>query len=141
MLVNTAQFMSKEIHVVVGARPNQNERAPLLRVLRSSEVTPYLVDTGQHYDHEMAGIFFEQFGMGTPDIALNVGSGSHGKQTANILERYEAVLLERQPDCVIVIGDVNSTVACARLRPQNSVFQRCILRLAYEATTEACLKS
>ena len=71
------------------------------------------MDTGQHYDHEMAGIFFEQFGMGTPDISLNVGSGTHGKQTANILERYEAVLLERQPECVIVIGDVNSTVACS----------------------------
>lgn len=114
MLVNTAQFMSKDIHVVVGARPNQMKAAPLLRVLRSSEeFTPYLVDTGQHYDHEMAGIFFEQFGMGNPDISLNVGSSTHGKQTANILERYEAVLLERQPDCVIVIGDVNSTVACS----------------------------
>ena len=106
--------MTKVIHVVVGARPNQMKAAPLLRVLRSSEeFTPFLVDTGQHYDHEMAGIFFEQFGMGTPDISLNVGSGSHGKQTANILERYEAVLLERKPDCVIVIGDVNSTVACS----------------------------
>tara|TARA_Y100000766_G_scaffold285513_1_gene309658 strand:+ start:2057 stop:3163 length:1107 start_codon:yes stop_codon:yes gene_type:complete len=114
MLVDSAQIMSKAIHVVVGARPNQMKAAPLLRVLRSSEeFTPFLVDTGQHYDHEMAGIFFEQFGMGTPDISLNVGSGSHGKQTANILERYEAVLLEQKPDCVIVIGDVNSTVACS----------------------------
>ena len=114
MLVDTAQIMRKEIHVVVGARPNQMKAAPLLRVLRSTEeFTPFLVDTGQHYDHEMAGIFFEQFGMGTPDISLNVGSGTHGKQTANILERYEAVLLERQPECVIVIGDVNSTVACS----------------------------
>jgi len=114
MPVDTAQIMSKEVHVVVGARPNQMKAAPLLRVLRSSdEFTPYLVDTGQHYDHEMAGIFFEQFGMGHPDISLNVGSASHGKQTANILERYEAVLLERDPDCVIVIGDVNSTVACS----------------------------
>ena len=114
MLVYTAQIMRKEVHVVVGARPNQMKAAPLLRVLRSSEdFSPFLVDTGQHYDHEMAGIFFEQFGMGTPDISLNVGSASHGKQTANILERYEAVLIERQPDCVIVIGDVNSTVACS----------------------------
>lgn len=114
MLVAVAQIMRKEVHVVVGARPNQMKAAPLLRILRSSEdFTPFLVDTGQHYDHEMAGIFFEQFGMGTPDISLNVGSASHGKQTANILERYEAVLIERQPDCVIVIGDVNSTVACS----------------------------
>jgi len=114
MLVDTGQTMRKAIHVVVGARPNQMKAAPLLRSLRSSEeFTPFLVDTGQHYDYEMAGIFFEQFGMGTPDISLDVGSGSHGKQTANILERYEAVLLEQQPDCVIVIGDVNSTVACS----------------------------
>jgi UDP-N-acetylglucosamine 2-epimerase (non-hydrolysing) len=114
MLVDLAQIMTKAIHVVVGARPNQMKAAPLLRVLRSSEeFTPILVDTGQHYDHEMAGIFFEQFGMGTPDISLNVGSGSHGKQTANILEGYEAVLLKQKPDCVIVIGDVNSTVACS----------------------------
>jgi UDP-N-acetylglucosamine 2-epimerase (non-hydrolysing) len=106
--------MGKEVHVVVGARPNQMKAAPLLRILRnSSDFIPILVDTGQHYDHEMAGIFFEQFGMGTPDIALNVGSGSHGKQTANILERYEAVLQQKHPDCVIVIGDVNSTVACS----------------------------
>ena len=114
MLDYTAQIMRKEVHVVVGARPNQMKAAPLLRVLRSSEeFSPFLVDTGQHYDHEMAGIFFEQFGMGTPDISLNVGSASHGKQTANILESYEAVLIERKPDCVIVIGDVNSTVACS----------------------------
>ena len=82
------------------ARPSQIA-TPLLRVLRSTEeFTPFLVDTGQHYDHEMAGIFFEQFGMGTPDISLNVGSGTHGKQTANILERYEAVLLERQANAL-----------------------------------------
>ena len=106
--------MRKVIHVVVGARPNQMKAAPLLRALRSSEeFDAVLVDTGQHYDHEMAGIFFQQFGMGTPDISLNVGSASHGKQTANILERYEAVLIERKPDCVVVIGDVNSTVACS----------------------------
>jgi UDP-N-acetylglucosamine 2-epimerase (non-hydrolysing) len=74
---------------------------------------PVLVDTGQHYDHEMAGIFMEQFGMGKPDFALNVGSGSHGAQTAKILERYEALLLEGPPTACVVIGDINSTVACA----------------------------
>jgi UDP-N-acetylglucosamine 2-epimerase (non-hydrolysing) len=61
----------------------------------------------------MAGVFFEQFGMGTPDISLGVGSGAHGKQTAQILEQYERVLLDRRPSAVIVIGDVNSTVACS----------------------------
>lgn len=114
MLCNPAQSMSKEVHVVVGARPNQMKAAPLLKILRKSkEFDPVLVDTGQHYDHEMAGIFFEQFGMGSPNISLNVGSATHGKQTAQILEAYEAVLLERRPAAVIVIGDVNSTVACS----------------------------
>lgn len=114
MLCYSAQTMTKEVHVVVGARPNQMKAAPLLKLLRDSpDFTPFLVDTGQHYDHEMAGIFFQQFGMGSPNISLNVGSASHGKQTAQILEAYEAVLVERQPDAVIVIGDVNSTVACS----------------------------
>ena len=67
MLIDTGQIMRKAIHVVVGARPNQMKAAPLLRVLRSSEeFTPFLVDTGQHYDHELSGIFMEQFGMGQP---------------------------------------------------------------------------
>lgn len=114
MLCYLAQTMPKEIHVVVGARPNQMKAAPLLKLLRDSpDFDPFLVDTGQHYDHEMAGIFFEQFGMGSPNISLNVGSATHGKQTAQILEAYEAVLIERQPAAVIVIGDVNSTVACS----------------------------
>ena len=87
--------MPQPIHVVVGARPNQMKAAPLLRALREHpDFDPILVDTGQHYDHEMAGIFMQQFGMGKPDFALEVGSGSHGAQTAKILERYEALLLE-----------------------------------------------
>ena len=106
--------MAHSIHVVVGARPNQMKAAPLLKQLRASpNFSPILVDTGQHYDHEMAGIFMEQFGMGTPDYSLEVGSGSHGSQTAKILERYERLLLENRPDATIVIGDINSTVACA----------------------------
>ena len=102
------------IHVVVGARPNQMKAAPLLRVLNSHEdFNPVLIDTGQHYDHELSGIFMKQFGMGTPAHSLQVGSGSHGKQTAKILERYEELLLESSPDATVVIGDINSTVACA----------------------------
>ena len=102
------------IHVVVGARPNQMKAAPLLRVLNShKDFDPVLIDTGQHYDHELSGIFMKQFGMGTPAHSLEVGSGTHGKQTATILERYEALLLESRPDVTIVIGDINSTVACA----------------------------
>ena len=106
--------MSQLIHVVVGARPNQMKAAPLLRALREHpNFEPILVDTGQHYDHEMAGIFMEQFGMGKPDFALDVGSGTHGAQTAKILERYEALLIEKPPAASVVIGDINSTVACA----------------------------
>ena len=102
------------IHVVVGARPNQMKAAPLLRVLNSHEdFHPVLIDTGQHYDHELSGIFMKQFGMGTPAHSLQVGSGSHGKQTAKILERYEELLLDSRPDATVVIGDINSTVACA----------------------------
>ena len=106
--------MVHTIHVVVGARPNQMKAAPLLRALNSHEdFHPVLIDTGQHYDHELSGIFMKQFGMGTPAHSLQVGSGSHGKQTAKILERYEELLLDSRPDATVVIGDINSTVACA----------------------------
>lgn len=85
-----------------------------MRVLNSHEdFHPVLIDTGQHYDHELSGIFMKQFGMGTPAHSLQVGSGSHGKQTAKILERYEELLLDSRPDATVVIGDINSTVACA----------------------------
>lgn len=102
------------VHVVVGARPNQMKAAPLLKALTShSQFDPVLIDTGQHYDHELSGIFMEQFSMGSPAHALQVGSGTHGEQTARILERYEKLLLAAPPSAVVVIGDINSTVACA----------------------------
>ena len=102
------------VHLIIGARPNLMKAAPLLKKLREDrDFSPVLVDTGQHYDHEMSGIFREQFGMGDPDISLSVGSGSHGAQTAKILQKYEAQLMANRPDAVIVIGDVNSTVACS----------------------------
>ncbi len=114
MLNLSPLFMVYTIHVVVGARPNQMKAAPLLRVLNlHKDFDPILIDTGQHYDHELSGIFMKQFGMGNPAHSLEVGSGTHGKQTAKILERYEALLLESRPDATIVIGDINSTVACA----------------------------
>ena len=115
--------MATTVHVIVGARPNQMKAAPLLKALRSSEdFEPVLIDTGQHYDHEMAGIFMEQFSMGQPDICLEVGSASHGVQTARILERYEAILLEDKPGAVVVIGDVNSTVACTLAAAKLGIF-------------------
>jgi UDP-N-acetylglucosamine 2-epimerase (non-hydrolysing) len=114
MLRYIPSFMVYTIHVVVGARPNQMKAAPLLRVLNAhSEFNPVLIDTGQHYDHELSGIFMEQFGMGKPAHSLQIGSGTHGLQTARILEKYEALLLESKPDATVVIGDINSTVACA----------------------------
>lgn len=114
MLIVQPRLMPYNIHVVVGARPNQMKAAPLLKALSSHPLfEPVLVDTGQHYDHELSGIFMEQFGMGEPAHSLEVGSGSHGVQTARILERYEQLLLSSRPDATVVIGDINSTVACA----------------------------
>ena len=97
---------------IVGARPNLPKIAPLLREMqRHPEIEPILVHTGQHYDEKLSDIFFRQMGIPEPDINLEVGSGSHAGQTAEILKRIEPVLLERRPDLVLVVGDVNSTIA------------------------------
>lgn len=102
------------IHLIVGARPNYMKADPVYKALAATaQFQLTLVHTGQHYDHKMSQLFFDELGMQEPDITLEVGSGSHGAQTARILERYEKVLLESQPDLVMVFGDVNSTVACA----------------------------
>ena len=105
---------------IVGARPNFMKVAPVLNALRERKnVVQTLIHTGQHYDVKMSDVFFEQLGIPTPDINLAVGSGSHAKQTAEIMVRFEPVVLERKPDLVLVYGDVNSTVAatlvCAKL--------------------------
>ncbi len=99
---------------VVGARPNFIKIAPLLHEMRKhSDITPILVHTGQHYDVKMADKFFEDLQIPPPDVSLEVGSGTHAHQTAEVMKRIEPVLLEAQPDVVIVVGDVNSTVAAA----------------------------
>lgn len=99
---------------VVGARPNFMKVAPLLRALDGpGGCRTRLVHTGQHYDRDMSDVFFEQLGLRKPDIHLDVGSDTHARQTARILERYEAQLLDSRPLGVIVVGDVNSTMACA----------------------------
>lgn len=105
---------------IVGARPNFMKAAPVVRALQQrSNVRQTLVHTGQHYDANMSGVFFEQLGIPKPDVNLEVGSGSHAEQTAAVMSRFEPVLLERKPDIVLVYGDVNSTVAtalvCAKL--------------------------
>jgi UDP-N-acetylglucosamine 2-epimerase (non-hydrolysing) len=102
------------IVAVAGARPNFMKIAPLMWELRRRPgVTSSLVHTGQHYDERMSKLFFEQLHIPRPDIDLGVGSGSHAQQTAEVMKRFEPVLLEQKPDAVIVVGDVNSTIACA----------------------------
>ena len=107
--------MKKKIHLVVGARPNFMKMAPLYREFSKypAEFKVKLIHTGQHYDQRMSDFFFKYLGLPEPDIYLGVGSGTHGEQTARIMERYEKALLEDKPDIVIVAGDVNSTAACA----------------------------
>jgi UDP-N-acetylglucosamine 2-epimerase (non-hydrolysing) len=103
----------KLLHIV-GARPNFMKVAPVMNALKTRTlVGQTLVHTGQHYDANMSDVFFEQLGIPAPDVNLAVGSGSHARQTAEIMTRLEPVLLERQPDMVLVYGDVNSTVAAA----------------------------
>jgi UDP-N-acetylglucosamine 2-epimerase (non-hydrolysing) len=100
---------------VAGARPNFVKIGPVVAALREfpQEIETTLVHTGQHYDQAMSESFFQDLGIPSPDVHLNVGSGSHAQQTAEIMKRFEAVLLERRPDYVLVVGDVNSTIACA----------------------------
>jgi UDP-N-acetylglucosamine 2-epimerase (non-hydrolysing) len=99
---------------VVGARPNFMKIAPLMAAFRAREaVRPVLVHTGQHYDERMSRLFFEDLGIPRPDANLEVGSGTHAAQTAEIIRRFEPVVEQYRPDVVVVVGDVNSTIACA----------------------------
>jgi UDP-N-acetylglucosamine 2-epimerase (non-hydrolysing) len=104
--------------IVAGARPNFMKVAPVLRAFRAAGFnepgrTVLLVHTGQHYDARMSDDFFRDLGIPAPDINLNVGSGSHAQQTAAVMLAFEPVCVAEKPDWVVVVGDVNSTVACA----------------------------
>ena len=100
---------------VVGARPNFMKVAPIVEAMkrRENEFTPLVVHTGQHYDAQMSDAFFRDLGLPEPDVYLGVGSGSHAVQTAAVMQSFEPVVLAEKPDWVLVVGDVNSTLACA----------------------------
>ncbi len=99
---------------VCGARPNFMKIAALMAAYREfPNIQPILVHTGQHYDSSMSDLFFDQLQIPRPDINLEVGSGSHAEQTAQIMLRFEPVLQQIKPDAVVVVGDVNSTIACS----------------------------
>jgi UDP-N-acetylglucosamine 2-epimerase (non-hydrolysing) len=101
--------------LVVGARPNFMKIAPIVRELapHAGMIASRLVHTGQHYDAAMSSVFFDQLGIPRPDVDLGVGSDSHTRQTAAIMTAFEPVVLDWRPDMVLVVGDVNSTLACA----------------------------
>jgi UDP-N-acetylglucosamine 2-epimerase (non-hydrolysing) len=106
--------MSTKILLVAGARPNFMKIAPLMRVFRKNPAfVTKLVHTGQHYDDKLSKIFFDDLKIPRPDIELEVGSGTHAQQTAEIIKRFEPVLEAEQPQGVLVVGDVNSTIGCA----------------------------
>lgn len=114
-----------KIMLIVGARPNFMKAAPIISAIRAhnetltagqdsaNSIDTILVHTGQHYDAAMSGAFFSDLCLPEPDIYLGVGSGSHASQTAEIMRQFEGVLLREKPDAVAVVGDVNSTLACA----------------------------
>ncbi|HEX3716438.1 MAG TPA: UDP-N-acetylglucosamine 2-epimerase (non-hydrolyzing) [Verrucomicrobiae bacterium] len=115
--------MSKTLKLllIAGARPNFMKLAPLAKAIQNHNARPgngdilidsRIVHTGQHYDTQMSQVFFEELGIPKPDFNLEVGSGSHAAQTAEIMKRFEPVCLESTPDWVLVVGDVNSTMAC-----------------------------
>jgi UDP-N-acetylglucosamine 2-epimerase (non-hydrolysing) len=110
-----AQSAGRPILCVVGARPNYMKMAPIIRALaaRGNAVPPLLVHTGQHYDPSMNESFFTALGMPRPVVNLEVGSASHAVQTAEIMKRFEPIVDAHAPAAVLVVGDVNSTIACA----------------------------
>jgi UDP-N-acetylglucosamine 2-epimerase (non-hydrolysing) len=115
--------MSRQLKllIIAGARPNFMKVAPLIKCIRDwktagkhegRQLAFRLVHTGQHYDEKMSNVFFEELGIPAPDINLGIGSGSHAVQTANVMARFEPICQQEKPDWVVVVGDVNSTMAC-----------------------------
>jgi len=115
--------LPRTILCVVGARPNFMKMAPILAAFRhgSTPINAHLLHTGQHYDHTMQQQFFDALGIPRPDTDLGVGSASHAQQTAEIMRRFEPVLRKVHPAAVLVVGDVNSTIACALVAAKEGV--------------------
>lgn len=106
--------MQKIIYLVAGARPNFMKIAPIVRALKTHPTLAFrIIHTGQHYDPEMNAVFFEELGIPQPDIFMGVGGGSHAQQTAKIMIAFEQYCQNHRPDVVLVVGDVNSTLACS----------------------------
>lgn len=118
-----SKLIEKKILCIVGARPNFMKIAPVIRALNNSRhpFSVRLLHTGQHYDAAMKQSFFDQLHIPEPDVDLGVGSGSHAVQTAEIMKRFEPVMDELQPDTILVVGDVNSTIACALVAVKKGV--------------------
>ena len=108
-----SEHMEGPIILVAGARPNFMKIAPLYKVFKQRNINTILLHSGQHYDANMSQVFFDDLGIPTPDIHLEVGSGSHAVQTAAVMVGFEQVCFEHKPSMVVVVGDVNSTIACA----------------------------
>lgn len=108
---------------IVGARPNYMKMAPLIRAMGANPDLPpaVLVHTGQHYDTSMNAKLFEDLQLPSPDVNLEVGSGTHAVQTAEIMKRFEPVVDAQQPSCVVIVGDVNSTLACSLVAVKKNV--------------------
>jgi UDP-N-acetylglucosamine 2-epimerase (non-hydrolysing) len=103
-----------KVLAVVAARPNFMKMAPLMwEMQRRAGIQPFLVHTGQHYDPKLSALFFDELRIPKPNADLEVGSGSHAVQTSQVMTRFEPLVLEQRPDVVLVVGDVNSTLACA----------------------------
>lgn len=106
--------MNKKIYLVAGARPNFMKIAPIVRALQAcNDLSFKIIHTGQHYDREMNDVFFEELGIPEPDVFMAAGGGSHAQQTAKIMIAFEEFCQKERPDAVLVVGDVNSTLACS----------------------------
>jgi len=118
-----SRLSEKKILCIVGARPNFMKIAPVIRALNNARYSfnVRLLHTGQHYDTAMKQSFFDQLHIPEPDVDLGVGSGSHAVQTAEIMKRFEPVMDELKPDTILVVGDVNSTIACALVAVKKGV--------------------